>query len=207
MTNIEYRDYDLTEFRAIRSDGDKPAKIVGYAALFNSLSQDLGGYREKISPGAFKRTLSEGADVRARFNHDSNIILGRTTAGTLRLKEDDKGLSIEIDPPDTQAARDLMVSMERGDITQMSFAFWPTAKPKIEKSGGEWIRTLSEVALTDVAIVAYPAYLSTNAEVRSSCAIRDKMVLDELRAAIEMGESAQDDKYMIDLMKRRLCLI
>src|SRR4051812_15119539 len=101
----------------LRITADGPQRIFGHAALFDSPSQDLGGFREQIRPGAFADSLKHD-DVRALFNHDPNIILGRNRAGTLVLTEDQQGLGIEISPPDTQAARDLLVSIERGDITQ-----------------------------------------------------------------------------------------
>lgn len=150
----------VAEIRADKESG----KITGYAAVFNSLSGDLGGFREQIKPGAFANTLN--ADVRALWNHDANIVLGRTTAGTLTLREDNHGLAIEIDPPDTQQARDLMVSITRGDISQMSFGFY-TKGDEWEKRDGENIRTLTEVELFDVSPVTYPAYTDTSVGLRS----------------------------------------
>lgn len=148
-----------------RDDGSR--KITGHAAVFNQLSHDLGGFREQISPGAFAKAI-ESDDVRALFNHDPNVILGRNLAGTLRLAEDARGLAIEIDPPDTQAARDLMVSMERGDVTQMSFAFSvrPGGQDWADDDEGRVIRTLKDLRLYDVSPVVYPAYPQTDVAVR-----------------------------------------
>jgi len=189
MIDKELRSFALNEFR-VDSENDKP-KMYGHAAMFNSLSEDLGGFRESIAPGAFAKSL-ESADIRALFNHDSNIVLGRNKAGTLRLSEDASGLAIEIDPPDTQAARDLMVSLQRGDINQMSFGF-RTITDKWEKRDGEWLRTLREVELFDVSPVTYPAYAATDIAVRS------------MQAAIKL--EIPDNKYMIDLIRRKLQLV
>lgn len=105
-----------------RGDSDIPT-LVGYAAKFDQVT-DIGGFfNEVIRKGAFTGTIEDKDDVRALHNHDQNIVLGRTGPGTLRLKEDETGLRVEIDPPDTQQARDLMVSIDRGDIDQMSFGF------------------------------------------------------------------------------------
>lgn len=159
---IERRSFQ-TEIR-IHEDGDKRT-IVGHAAVFNTLSEDLGGFREKIAPGAFKKAI-EKDDIRALLNHDPNIILGRNTAGTLRLKEDKKGLAIELDPPDTAAGRDLMVSMERGDITQMSFGFRTIVQEWDESDQNNVVRTLREVDLFDVSPVVFPAYPQTDVALR-----------------------------------------
>lgn len=162
IDDIERRSYPIRDIRA--TDGENP-QISGYAAVFNELSEDLGGFYERIERGAFARTL-ESADVRALWNHDSNYPLGRTRAGTLALSEDEIGLAFKIDPPNTSYARDLLVSMHRGDIDQMSFGF-VTIRDRWEQIGGQVIRTLLEVELFDVSPVTYPAYPTTSAVVRS----------------------------------------
>lgn len=164
------KEHDKREFRfEIRAaTDDKPAQLVGYAARFNTWSDDLGGFRERIRPGAFAKALMT-SDVRALYNHDSNQLpLGRTPK-TLRLAEDTKGLLVEIDLPDTQTARDLVTSINRGDVNQMSFGF--TVAP----DGDEWrekegvvSRTINEVKeLFDVSPVAFPAYSATKISVRT----------------------------------------
>ena len=159
---IERRSFPIREIRA--TDGDNP-KISGYAAVFDELSENLGGFYERIQRGAFANTLNT-ADVRALWNHDSNYPLGRSRAGTLVLSEDETGLAFEIDPPETSYAKDLLVSMRRGDVDQMSFGFI-TVRDKWEQIGGQVIRTLLEVELFDVSPVTYPAYPTTSATVRS----------------------------------------
>lgn len=154
----------VTELRAIEGENGL-RKITGYAAVFNKLSDDLGYFREKIQPGAFKNTI-KADDIRALWNHDSNYILGRNRSGTLSLSEDDHGLKIEIDPPDAQWARDLMTSIERGDVDQMSFGF-RTITDSWQLVDGEDIRTLIEVKLFDVSPVTFPAYPDTEVGLRS----------------------------------------
>lgn len=151
-----------------RDDG-APAVIRGHGAVFNRLSDEIWGFREQIAPGAFDDVLND--DVRALFNHDPNMILGRTSAGTLRLYVDGTGLAYEIDPPDTQVARDLVKSMQRGDVNQSSFAFrvaedrWEEEK---DQETGLPIRTIVRFkALYDVSPVTYPAYPEAQAGVRS----------------------------------------
>jgi HK97 family phage prohead protease len=150
-----------------REKGER--RLVGHAAVFNSLSEDLGGFREQIIPGAFADAITTD-DVRALFNHDPNFVLGRNRSKTLRLAEDARGLAIEIILPDTQTVNDLVVApIERGDVSQMSFAF--AAKP----GGQDWakddegrvIRSLKKVRLFDVSPVTYPAYQQTDIAVRS----------------------------------------
>lgn len=152
----------------VDSTGDKPT-IRGYAAVFNQLSEDLGGFREQLSTGAFTDAMSN-SDVRALINHDPNLVLGRNKAGTLAMREDTAGLFVEITPPDTQAARDLVELMTRGDVNQMSFAFTVAKEDQTwtRDGTGPWLRTIKKISrLYDVSVVTYPAYAQTSAAVRA----------------------------------------
>jgi HK97 family phage prohead protease len=189
----EIRTLPITLTVEQRAEGEGK-KIVGHAAVFNSLSEDFGGWREQIAPGAFKKAIKTD-DVRALFNHDANYVIGRNKAGTLRMAEDDTGLSIEIDPPDTQWARDLVTSMERGDINQMSFGF------SVDRDGQKWdesedgdVRTIKKVSrLYDVSPVTFPAYTQTDAamrEFRNFCETRRKptVPLSVLEREVDLKE-------------------
>lgn len=184
QSGVERRAF-VAELR-VSKEADKPV-LRGHAAVFDQLSADLGGFREKIAKGAFLEAIAED-DVRALFNHDSNIVLGRNKAGTLRLSEDKTGLLVEIDPPDTQAARDLMVSIERGDISQMSFGFTVKLGGQVweEQEDGSYIRTITEARLFDVSPVTFPAYPQTDIAVREMRSVIDskkpKTVAAEARA-------------------------
>ena len=162
--NMERRSFTATELRAIE-DEKGLRHIVGYAAVFNSLSENLGGFREKIEPGAFRDSITAD-DVRALWNHDSNYILGRNKSGTLALSEDERGLKIDVSPPDTQWARDLMVSIDRGDVDKMSFGF-RTLDDDWNAVNHEEVRTLKKVQLFDVSPVVFPAYPDTEVGLRS----------------------------------------
>lgn len=169
----ERRTFILDQVRVEQRDsgdgdgGDSTPIIRGHAAVFNSEAQIWPGMREKVAPGAFSETI-KADDIRALFNHNPDIVLGRNKSGTLKLSEDQKGLAIEIDPPDTQAARDLMVSMERGDIDQMSFAFRVETQEWQELDDGTVLRTLKQVRISDVSPVTYPAYDDTDVSVARS---------------------------------------
>lgn len=175
MPEREYRTFSLDEVRAV----DDGHVLVGHAAVFNTVV-DLGFFSERIAPGAFKKTLADNADVRALFNHDANIILGRTKSGTLKLREDDTGLLSEISMPDTTHGRDLMVSVKRGDVDQMSFAFQAVQEEWDESDPNNPIRTLKEVKLFDVSPVTYPAYPTTDVGIGGRSA---ESILAEHRAA------------------------
>ena len=165
MKNREYRTFDAALKLEIREEG-KPEMITGHAAVFNTIG-DGGWFREKVAPGAFLNSI-QGDDIRALFNHDPNFVLGRNKAGTLQLREDEKGLYIEILPPDTQLARDLRVSIGRGDITQMSFGFEIIKESRQVGEGKEpSLFTLEEVRLWDVSPVTFPFYKETDVSVHS----------------------------------------
>ena len=130
--------------------------IRGYAAVFNSPSEDLGGFIEYIAPGAFDNVMND--DVRGFYNHDWNYLLGRVSSGTLRIFVDEVGLGYEIDLPNTSYANDLVELMKRGDVNQSSFAFM-IESDKWEVKGKQNIRTITKVSrLIDVAPVVIPAY-------------------------------------------------
>lgn len=165
INTIETRAFDA-EMRVTKNPEGNP-RIEGHAAVFNRKSLDLGGFVEMIAPGTFSRTLKT-ADVRGLFNHDPNYVLGRSAAKTLRMSEDSKGLLFDNDPPDTQWARDLMVSIERGDISQMSFGF-RVVKDQWDEGKRPVLRTLMDVDLMDAGPVTFPAYPQTSVGIRSLC--------------------------------------
>lgn len=165
MPDLELRTVPGTvELRAGKGLG----VLTGYAAVFNSRSQNLGGFVEQVDPAAFNKTLGDKAPVIARFNHEDNFPLGTTAAGTLRLFVDKHtGLRYEVDLPDTTAGRDVKELATRGDLHQSSFAF-RTVRDKWENGPeGLTLRTLLEVQLIDVAPVMNPAYTDTSVGMRS----------------------------------------
>jgi len=139
--------------------------IEGYAAVFDQWSEDLGGFRERVRPGAFGGSLL-ASDVRGLWNHEPMYVLGRQKAGTLKLWEDEEGLRFVARPPEAQWANDLLSSMRRGDIDQCSFGFrviedeWSVQNDQVR-------RDLVQVELFDVSVVTYPAYPQTSAQVRA----------------------------------------
>lgn len=164
-SKIEHRTYAVNLSIEKREDSESE-KIVGHAAVFDTVG-DGGWFREKIAAGAFVKSIGQD-DVRALFNHDANFVLGRNKAGTLFMREDEKGLWVEIDPPDTQYARDLKVSIARGDITQMSFGFEIISEERQKGEGNESdLFILREVKLWDVSPVTFPFYQQTDVSVHS----------------------------------------
>ncbi len=142
-------------------------RLDGHAIVFNALSLDLGGFREMISPEAVDRAINDGADVRALFDHDSGKVLGRTRAGTLTLRKDSKGLRAIIEPDlEISYARDLVRSVARGDISGMSFGF-RVLSDAWDFEGKMPIRTVTDMTLSEVSIVSWPAYEQTNVEARN----------------------------------------
>lgn len=184
------------EFRA----DDAGKVITGHAAVYDQQSDMLGGwFVEVVKPGAFADTLRE--DVRCLFNHDPSLILGRTRSRTLRLFDDaNKGLRIECDMPETTLAKDLMVSIRRGDVDQMSFAFetiedrWTWSKDPNKPT----LRELLKVKLFDVSPVTYPAYPQTDVAARAN------KMLDEKRAVYEAALRKRDAGDAFDANRRAM---
>lgn len=178
---------DDLEVRTANADGSIP--FVGHAAVFNRKANIGGFFTESFDPGAFAKTIGE-ADIRMLINHDANLVLARTRAGTLRLSEDRKGLLTEADMAPTSYGMDLAVSMQRGDVTQMSHMF-RAIKETWDESGKIPHRTVQEAALFDVSAVTFPAYEATDAALRSAMvALTHALGIDEMpeseRAALLM---------------------
>jgi len=162
-----------SDFDERRSQTDK--KIIGYAAVFNKLSENLGNFKEKIAPGAFANSLRRGADVRLLINHEG-LPLARTKARNLRLSEDATGLLIEadVDESDPDFAR-VIPKLRSGTVNQMSFGFY-TISDSWEHVKPTPIRTLLEVELFDVSIVTFPAYPQTSVGARTAARVYDDYV-------------------------------
>lgn len=173
----------VQEFRV--SEPDQPAPIQGYAAVFDSPGE---GYywTEELDPHCFDAVLATNPDVRALWNHNPDHVLGRTAAGTLSLSVDARGLSYTIEPPDTQLARDLIVSMRRKDVTGSSFGFIVKRDQWTDNPDGTISRRILEIEqLIDVSPVTYPFYDAANSQVRS---LPDSMPA-ELRSRVEQREA------------------
>jgi HK97 family phage prohead protease len=185
---MEKRYFNIETRTEKRDDGS--ITITGHAAVFNQMSSDLGGFREIIAPNAFENVLTD--DVRALVNHDPNLLLARTTSGTLNLSQTNEGLQYSFDVPDTTYGRDLIISMERGDITQSSFAFTIEEDSWESTEDGE-IRTINKVKnLYDVSPVTYPAYPSA-----------DDLTLAKRSLALHK-EKEENKKEEKDLVQRSL---
>lgn len=186
----------IGEVVEVRAADNGKKKIGGYALKWGK-RYNMGWFTEEISRDALKG--ADLTDVRALLNHDPNVVLGRTLAGTLKIEEDDIGLRYEIDLPDTQAARDLAVSIERGDISQSSWGF--TLRVSDEDNGDEWTRTdgkdhrvIKAVRqVFDVSPVTFPANPDTDVARRS---------LDAIKAEQDAKDKAEADKQEI-INKRR----
>lgn len=192
MAKIETR----TLTASLRSaEGD--FALEGYAATYNRLSHDLGNYREQIAPTAFGRSLREKHDVRCLFNHDSNRVLGRVANGTLQLSSDNRGLKFRCQlDKNQQSHRDLYSSVQRGDISDCSFAFQcPEGGCDFNYRGmledGKTpcnIRTLRDLKLLDVSVVTTPAYPATSVDARQCVTVDDQA---EIKKQIALWEQRQ----------------
>ncbi|MCX5112205.1 HK97 family phage prohead protease [Streptomyces sp. NBC_00378] len=174
--------------------------IGGYAAKFNTLSRNLGGFVERIDPGFFAKSEGDGwPRVMARYNHDNNMLLGTSRSGTLRLITDGTGLDYSVDVPAARA--DVYELVQRGDVAESSFAFRTLADDWSMTEDGFPVRTLLAGQLVDVAPVNDPAYLDTSTGLRS-LAERAGAELEEVRAAAAAGDLkpfVAPQRTMIDL--------
>lgn len=178
------------ERRAVVAGTKSHPIIRGLAIVFNERSQDLGGFVEIIRPEAFDRTVREGIDVRAFFDHNPGQVLGRQSAGTLTVTVDRQGVHVEIDPPNPTEPPNLLQSIERGDITGMSFSFRVVPDgDRWEREGRQIVRYVQDMRVPEVSVVSMPAYEPTHVEValRSLQRFQETAAptLDQLRARAE----------------------
>lgn len=192
----EKRTFNI-EFRASEDDGGRT--IEGYAALYDSESEELWGFTETIEPGAFDN--ADLSDVRALMNHDPNLILARSASGTMQLGTDQKGLWYRFEAPDTTFGNDFLTMVKRGDISQSSFAFTIKEDSWEDLEGGNTLRHIRQIdKVFDVSPVTYPAYEKTSVTARSLDAYqkekeKSEYISDEdmktLRAKLSFNLSAE----------------
>ncbi len=148
-------------------EDDGNLTIEGYFAVFNSMYEIAPGMTESVAPGAFSRTLS--GDIRALVNHDTTLVLGRTKAHTLELREDEHGLwgKVTVNPNDRDAMN-LYERVKRGDVDGCSFGFNPVSEETDIRENGDVHWTIKDVDLFEVSACTFPAYEETNISARSS---------------------------------------
>ncbi|MER7076626.1 hypothetical protein SAMN02982929_05313 [Saccharopolyspora kobensis] len=164
LTGRELRAFPLSGVQVQRASDDGRLSFHGQAIVYDQLSGDMGGWRERIMPGAASRTLETSPDVRFLVNHNPDLLLARTASGTLTLTEHEGGVAVAADMANVSYARDVAELLDRGDLNQMSFGFWITAHG--------WAGDVHEVYGIDldggdVSVVTYPAFPQTSAELRS----------------------------------------
>jgi HK97 family phage prohead protease len=197
MTDLERRQtLGAVELRA----SDVGQRIGGYAAKFDKLSQNLGGFVERIAPGFFDSSRDAGfRGVMARYNHD--LLLGTTAAGSLRMSIDAAGLDYEVDLLDDPDSQRVFKLVQRGDVSQSSFAFYVADDEWSTTEQGFPLRTLVGGTLVDVAPVDQPAYLDTSTGLRSLAEARgvDLSEIQELARSNDLAKILQTPQVVIDL--------
>jgi HK97 family phage prohead protease len=171
MKNNNKQFFPSTELRAYkaenRTDNTEQMIVEGYAIVFNSESRDLGGFTEVVEETALDAALERNTDVLALYGHDYQNVLGRQSAGTLKLQKDSRGIKYSLNLPDTTLGRDVFTLIERGDLKGNSFGF-TIKEDKWSKNDGKVLRTIKEVKdLFEISIVSLPAYEATDLAKRS----------------------------------------
>jgi HK97 family phage prohead protease len=197
-SGVEFRAFTLDEL-AMGEETDATAGTAkGHAIVYDQKSVEMWGWHEKIARGAATKTLGE-ADIRALWNHETRLVIGRSATGSLRLNEDDTGVAFEDDLPLTSYGRDLAVLLRRRDVTQCSFGFWPVKEHmETDEESGKPLRVIDEIKLGEISIVTFPAYPQTDAALRMFGQIFNAPQLEDLRPEIiglihaSAGEGATD---------------
>lgn len=201
MNNIELRSTET-----IKAVDNEKMIVEGYALRFNTLSNDLGGFVETISPQALED--ADLSDVRCLIDHDPSKVLGRTTSETLSLKVDDEGLYFRCRLPDTSYSRDLYENIRLGNINQCSFGFvLDEGGDTVERrDDGLFKRTLNKIrSLFDVSVVTYPAYNDTDVApaLRSIEKVKEKEQ-EEIR---QREQEQEEQRKQSELLKLQLDLL
>jgi len=188
------------EMRADKQDGKR--YLRGYAAVFGQWGSESYGFKEKIDPGAFSDSINSD-DIRSLFNHDMNHVLGRNIAGTLTLKEDNRGLYMETlineDDPD---AMSVFAKVARGDVTGQSFSFTTEKDSWVYPDAGLPERTIERAKLYDVGPVAFPFYEQTDVSVALRMIEKRNIEINKIKA-----EERQGSGFEIKIKKLKLYLI
>jgi uncharacterized protein len=172
----ELRTYTAAQPMTVRTTADGSKQIQGYAIVFNSPSVDLGGFTEICAPSMLNRTLKENPDVLAFRDHKQELLLGRTTAGTLELRTDSTGLAFTITLPKTNIGDDTAENVRLGNLSGVSFGFSTRLDDWIVDASGNVVRTLLDVDLYEISPTSFPAYSATSVNTRSCpSALRSKL--------------------------------
>jgi len=199
---MEKRIFNIENRFETKEDGQEV--VVGYGSIFNSRSENLGGFYEYISPTAISEETIAKSDVRALINHDANLILARSTSGTLDLSVDEKGLKYEFEIPETSYGKDLAINMKNGNLNQSSFAFTVGSDVWSSDDDGNDIRTITSIdKLYDISVVSYPAYSQAASDLvvaqRGLAMYKEKQEIKEEETDLVARSLA---KLKIELIKR-----
>ena len=202
-TIMEKRIFNIESRFETKEDGTE--NVFGYGAVFNSRSENLGGFFEFISPSAITQETIEKSDIRALINHDQNLVLARSTSGTLKVNVDEKGMSYSFDIPQTSYGKDLAINMKNGNINQSSFAFTVGSDEWSTDDEGNDIRTITSIdRLYDVSPVVYPAYSQAESDLvvaqRGLAMYKEKQEIKEEENDLVARSLA---KLKIELIKRK----
>jgi HK97 family phage prohead protease len=186
---------------------NKEMKLRGTAIPYNRLSinpiEGLPNIKERILPGAFRSSVGSSSDIMMLWNHELKYVFGRTSKRTLSLREDQSGVHFENVPPDAQWVKDLIPSIKRGDISNMSFKFADNVEPSWTKEEGGYVRNVRDATLYEISVVTFPVYESTSVFARSAeLMIVDGVVLDYVSPEQIVERIKTEDGRFKDAMNR-----
>ena len=204
-SGVEMRSFDVGLIGFSKEDRNT-VRLKGLAVPYNQLSNNpisgMPKIKERILPGAFKRSIESGKDIMMLWNHELKYIFGRTSKGTLALNEGSDGVRFDNEPPDSNWVKDLIPSIKRGDYTNMSFSFKNDVPPQMTLENGEYVRNVREATLFEISLVTFAVYETTSVGMRSAeFMVVDGMVLpdpsyEEKRAEREIEQFKKfDDQF------------